>query len=173
MNNCWWHHFLPWFDHQDEVFLLVPNLAFSSRPCVGLQDHTANAVNRSNCSYDLGCIRFLYVEKLRIWGRFWWVDSTLAWRGCSLKVAQRFEPSIPAEHGQSRSAGSLEWTGRFYSIYFKDALLLFQDFPGGPMVKNLPCNAGDLDLIPGWEPSGCVCVFSHWVLSDSSRPRGL
>ena len=23
-------------------------------------------------------------------------------------------------------------------------------FPGGPIVKNLPCNAGDTDLIPGW-----------------------
>ena len=23
-------------------------------------------------------------------------------------------------------------------------------FPGGPVVKNLPCNAGDLGLIPGW-----------------------
>ena len=24
------------------------------------------------------------------------------------------------------------------------------DFPGGPVVKNLPPNAGDLGLIPGW-----------------------
>ena len=24
-----------------------------------------------------------------------------------------------------------------------------QGFPGGPVVKNLPCNAGDTDLIPG------------------------
>jgi len=24
-----------------------------------------------------------------------------------------------------------------------------QDFPGGPVVKNLPCNAGDLGSIPG------------------------
>ena len=23
-------------------------------------------------------------------------------------------------------------------------------FPGGPVVKNLPCNAGDTGLIPGW-----------------------
>ena len=23
------------------------------------------------------------------------------------------------------------------------------DFPGGPMVKNLPCNAGDVSSIPG------------------------
>ena len=25
-----------------------------------------------------------------------------------------------------------------------------RDFPGGPVVKNLPCNAGDAGLIPGW-----------------------
>ena len=25
-----------------------------------------------------------------------------------------------------------------------------QDFPGGPMVKNLPCNAEDVGSIPGW-----------------------
>ena len=24
-----------------------------------------------------------------------------------------------------------------------------KDFPGGPVVKNLPCNAGDVGLIPG------------------------
>lgn len=26
-----------------------------------------------------------------------------------------------------------------------------RDFPGSPMIKNLPPNAGDMDLIPGWE----------------------
>ena len=25
-----------------------------------------------------------------------------------------------------------------------------RDFPGGPVVKNLSCNAGDLGSIPGW-----------------------
>ena len=24
-----------------------------------------------------------------------------------------------------------------------------RDFPGGPLVKNLPCNPGDMGLIPG------------------------
>ena len=24
-------------------------------------------------------------------------------------------------------------------------------FPGGPVVKNPPCNAGDMGLIPGWK----------------------
>ena len=28
--------------------------------------------------------------------------------------------------------------------------LEFGDFPGGPMVKNLPSNAGDMGWIPGW-----------------------
>ena len=27
-----------------------------------------------------------------------------------------------------------------------------QDFPGGPVVKNLPCNAGDMGSIPGRGP---------------------
>ena len=32
----------------------------------------------------------------------------------------------------------------------KNALkVLLKDFPGGPMVKNLPCNAGDAGFIPG------------------------
>ena len=26
-----------------------------------------------------------------------------------------------------------------------------RDFPGGPVVKNLLCNAMDVDQIPGWE----------------------
>ena len=25
-----------------------------------------------------------------------------------------------------------------------------RDFPGGPVVKNLPCNAGNVGSIPGW-----------------------
>ena len=27
---------------------------------------------------------------------------------------------------------------------------LLWDFPGGPVVKNLPSNAGNTGLIPGW-----------------------
>ena len=30
-----------------------------------------------------------------------------------------------------------------------DSKMLKRDFPGGPVVKNLPANAGDVDLIPG------------------------
>ena len=38
-------------------------------------------------------------------------------------------------------------------ISFDASLLkvtVFQDFPGSPVVKNIPCNAGDLGSIPGW-----------------------
>ena len=31
------------------------------------------------------------------------------------------------------------------------------DLPGGPVVKSLPCNAGDKGLIPGW---GTLLLFS-------------
>jgi len=27
---------------------------------------------------------------------------------------------------------------------------IWRDFPGGPVVKNLPCDAEDLGSIPGW-----------------------
>lgn len=53
------------------------------------------------------------------------MESRIGLKGMLLKVAQRFEPRIPAEHGQSRSAGSLGWTGRLHSLYLKDALWLF------------------------------------------------
>ena len=29
------------------------------------------------------------------------------------------------------------------------------DFPGGPVVKNPPCNAGDVGLIPGEDLTSC------------------
>ena len=28
---------------------------------------------------------------------------------------------------------------------------IMRDFPGGPMVKSLPCNAWGMGSIPGWE----------------------
>ena len=29
--------------------------------------------------------------------------------------------------------------------------MVIRNFPGGPVVKNLPSNAGDMGSIPGWE----------------------
>ena len=35
------------------------------------------------------------------------------------------------------------------SFFYSDKSMWYWDFPGGPEVKNLPSNAGDLGLIPG------------------------
>ena len=32
----------------------------------------------------------------------------------------------------------------------KSASINLQDFPGGAVVKDSPCNAGDMGSIPGW-----------------------
>ena len=39
-----------------------------------------------------------------------------------------------------------EWTDAVGKMMPKD---LPGDFPGGPVIKNLPSNAGDMGLIPG------------------------
>ena len=50
----------------------------------------------------------------------------------------------------------------------------FGDFPGGPVIKNLPVNAGDTGLILGLGRSILVhCQFSCSVMSNSLRPHGL
>ena len=33
----------------------------------------------------------------------------------------------------------------------------FRDFPGGPAVRSLPCNAEDMGLIPGWGTKPACC----------------
>ena len=38
------------------------------------------------------------------------------------------------------------WVFVFNRIMFQ----VKRHFPGGPVVKNLPCNAGDVRSIPGW-----------------------
>ena len=31
------------------------------------------------------------------------------------------------------------------------SMSVYEDFPGGPVVKNSPCNTEDVGSIPGWE----------------------
>ena len=78
-----------------------------------------------------------------------------------------------------------------YRLLYKNSRL--GCFPGGPVVKNLPCNAGDTGLIPGQGNPVChgatkpvttttESVFqspcqsqseSHSAVSDSLQPHGL
>ena len=45
-------------------------------------------------------------------------------------------------------------------------------FPGGPVVKNPPCNARDTDLIPGPEDPTCHRATAHMpqLLSPALQP---
>ena len=47
------------------------------------------------------------------------------------------------------------------------------DFPGGPMVRNPPYNAGDVSSIPGQVTRTLLESVSGSVVSDSFRPHGL
>ena len=49
-----------------------------------------------------------------------------------------------------------------------------QDFPGGPVVRDLPCSAGDMGSIPG---QGCVeqlspCMYLEPRLQQEKLPQG-
>ena len=48
--------------------------------------------------------------------------------------------------GKDAGKGQRVWDGHIHSATCK---MDNQGFPGGPAVKNLPCNAGDTDWIPG------------------------
>ena len=36
------------------------------------------------------------------------------------------------------------------------------DFPGGPVVESLPCNAGAVGSIPGWRVGGELGPHMSW-----------
>ena len=54
----------------------------------------------------------------------------------------------------------------------KDQLknILYWDFPGGPVVKNTPCNAGDVGLIPGWGTKTLHAVEQLVLCATTTAP---
>ena len=51
-------------------------------------------------------------------------------------------------------------------------------FPGGSVIKNLPVNAGDMDLIPGLgrspgEGNGNPLQYSSWKIPWTEKPGRL
>ena len=55
-----------------------------------------------------------------------------------------------------------------HRLWTKGNLKGTRDFPGGPVVKNTPCNAGDLGLIRGW---GTKILHAAGQLSLSTSAR--
>ena len=45
---------------------------------------------------------------------------------------------------------------------------IHRDFPGGPVVKNLPSNAGDAGSIPGWK---IKIPHAEWQLNPRATTR--
>ena len=50
---------------------------------------------------------------------------------------------------------------------------LLNDFPGGPVVKNLLSNAGDVGLIPGWRTNILHAMEQLNPGSTTAEPRHL
>ena len=51
---------------------------------------------------------------------------------------------------------------------FRGIKEMVRDFPGGPVVKNPPSNAGDADSIPG-QGTKIPCVTGHLSLHTTTR----
>ena len=58
-------------------------------------------------------------------------------------------PLINLSYYREGSAKNSEGYGENY--FHTPILQKIRDFPGGPVVKNLPSNAGDMGSIPGWK----------------------
>ena len=57
-------------------------------------------------------------------------------------------------------------------IYINNFITINEwDFPGGPVVKNLPSNAGDTGLIPGWGTKIPHAVGQLSVCAQLESPR--
>ena len=48
--------------------------------------------------------------------------------------------------------------------------IYFRDFPGGPVVKNLPYNAGDMGSISGWGTKFPHAAWQLRLLTTSTEP---
>ena len=74
------------------------------------------------------------------------------WRPALLIHPQRDEQLWVGEGHGNPGPGEQELRNSVLRNYALSSLKCKRvgDFPDGPVVKNLPCNAGDAGLIPGW-----------------------
>ena len=46
-----------------------------------------------------------------------------------------------------------------------------EDFPSGPVVRTLPFNAGDADLISGWEAKIPICLWQKKKKNQNTKEK--
>ena len=101
-------------------------------------------------------LQYSCLENPRDRGAWWAIDHKVAksWTRLSnytFLSSSLFQPKFKPENVQSsfifRLTGS--WTSSTPLCKIPDPNNKVQGFPGGPLVKSLPCNAGDTSSIPG------------------------
>ena len=62
----------------------------------------------------------------------------------------------------------------FFHFFFNSQIISYMGFPGGPVVKNLPANAGDSGSIPGWGrfPLRRACNPLQYSCLENPADRG-
>ena len=89
-----------------------------------------------------------------------WLSSILHRERRKHKVGEAGRPTVPnhtRKQGHSRSI--YIWLGREKQTYKRNTKNITQDFPGGPVVKNLSANAADTGLLSG--PGGFHMLHSN------------
>ena len=55
-----------------------------------------------------------------------------------------------------------------FNLFLMDKTVMIQDFPGGPVVKTLPSNAGGAGSIPGW---GAKIPHASWPKNQNRKQK--
>ena len=74
-----------------------------------------------------------------------------------LKISKCFRMLIVQQWLFSKVWSCFFFTSSFIFSIFKWWYRIYKDFPGGPVVKNPPCNAEDVGSIPGWGTTIPTC----------------
>ena len=53
-------------------------------------------------------------------------------------------------------------------LYSHNLNIIYEDFPGGPVVKTLPSNAGSASSVPGW---AAKILYGLWLKNENIKQK--